>query len=46
MYEFLMFIPNQAQTHNIDADAAPFQPTDIIYKKVKEYIYNKYTDLK
>lgn len=46
MYEFLLFIPNQAQTHNIDADAAPFQPTDIIYKKVKEYIYNKYKQLK
>tara|TARA_R100001443_G_scaffold117452_1_gene143003 strand:+ start:11073 stop:12527 length:1455 start_codon:yes stop_codon:yes gene_type:complete len=46
MYEFLMFIPNEAQTHNKDEDTAPFQPTDIIYKKVKEYIYNKYEQLK
>ena len=46
MYEFLMFIPNQAQTHNINADTAPFQPTDIIYKKVKDYIFNKYESLK
>ena len=42
MYEFLLFIPNEAQTHNINVDAAPFQPTDIIYKKVKDYIYEKY----
>tara|TARA_R100000664_G_scaffold16331_2_gene25101 strand:- start:146 stop:1573 length:1428 start_codon:yes stop_codon:yes gene_type:complete len=46
VYELLLFIPNEAQTHNIDADAAPFQPTDIIYKKVKDYIYNKYELLK
>ena len=45
VYELLLFIPNEAQTHNIDADAAPFQPTDIIYKKVKDYIYNKYSEL-
>ena len=42
MYEFLMFIPNNKKTHNISDDAAPFQPTDIIYKKAKEYISNKY----
>ena len=46
MYEFLLFIPNEAQTHNINVDAAPFQPTDIIYKKVKDYIYEKYKSLK
>ena len=46
VYEMLLFIPNEAQTHNIDSDAAPFQPTDIIYKKVKDYIYNKYELLK
>ncbi len=46
MYELLVFIPNEAQTHSIDEDSAPFQPTDIIYKKVKEYIYNKYKSLK
>ena len=46
MYEFLMFIPNEQQTHNIDLDAAPFQPTDIIYKQIKEYIYKKYNQLK
>ena len=46
MYEMLVFIPNQAQTHNINSDAAPFQPTDIIYKKVKDYILNKYKELK
>lgn len=46
MYEFLMFVPDAAKTHKINADAAPFQPTDIIYKKVKEYIYNKYESLK
>tara|TARA_B100000519_G_C14261030_1_gene448052 strand:+ start:10028 stop:11485 length:1458 start_codon:yes stop_codon:yes gene_type:complete len=46
MYELLLFIPNEKKTHGIDADAPPFQPTDIIYKKVKEYIYNKYTTLK
>lgn len=46
MYEMLLFIPNEAQTHNISTDAAPFQPTDIIYKKAKDYIYNKYKLLK
>tara|TARA_R100000700_G_scaffold40930_1_gene58550 strand:+ start:213 stop:1682 length:1470 start_codon:yes stop_codon:yes gene_type:complete len=45
MYEMLLFIPNEKQTHNINADAAPFQPTDIIYKKLKDYIYNKYEKL-
>ena len=46
IYEMLLFIPNEKQTHNIDADTAPFQPTDIIYKKVKDYIYEKYNKLK
>lgn len=45
MYEYMLFIPNEAKTHNINVDAAPFQPTDIIYKKVKDYIYNKYNKL-
>ena len=46
VYEFLLFVPSGAQTHGINADAAPFQPTDIIYKKVKDYIYKKYKSLK
>ena len=45
MYEMLLFIPNEVGTHNIDSDSAPFQPTDIIYKKIKDYIYKKYTKL-
>jgi len=46
MFEMLLFLPNEKQTHNIDADSAPIQPTDIIYKKVKDYIYKKYDKLK
>ena len=46
IYEMLIFVPNEKSTHNISNDAAPFQPTDIIYKKVKDYIYNKYNELK
>lgn len=46
MYEFLLFIPSYNQEHNIDDDAAFIQPTDIIYKKAKDYIYNKYETLK
>lgn len=46
MYEMLLFVPDANTTHNINADAAPFQPTDIIYKKIKDYIYNKYESLK
>ena len=45
IYEMLLFVPDANTTHNIDADAAPFQPTDIIYKKAKDYIYNKYESL-
>tara|TARA_R100001594_G_scaffold132499_1_gene172737 strand:+ start:10249 stop:11658 length:1410 start_codon:yes stop_codon:yes gene_type:complete len=46
LYEFLLFVPESITTHGIDADAAPFQPTDIIYKKTKDYILNKYKSLK
>ena len=46
LHELLVFVPNEKKTHGIDADAAPFQPTDIIYRKAKEYIYNKYKSLK
>ena len=46
IYEFLLFVPESITTHGIDADAAPFQPTDIIYKKAKDYILNKYKALK
>ena len=45
VHELLLFVPDANSTHNIDADAAPFQPTDIIYKKIKDYIYNKYKSL-
>lgn len=45
IYEMMLFVPDANSTHNIDADAAPFQPTDIIYKKLKDYIYNKYESL-
>tara|TARA_R110002020_G_scaffold92169_5_gene223335 strand:+ start:6222 stop:7721 length:1500 start_codon:yes stop_codon:yes gene_type:complete len=46
LYEMLLFQPPVVTTHNLDENAAPFQPTDIIYKKIKDYIYNKYTSLK
>ena len=46
MYEMMIFIPNEKKTHNINADAAPFQSTDIIYKKAKDYIFKKYPTLK
>ena len=42
----MIFIPNEKKTHNINADASPFQPTDIIYKKAKDYIFKKYPTLK
>lgn len=45
LYELLIFAPNAISTHNINADASPFQPTDIIYKQIKDYIYNKYKSL-
>ena len=46
LYEFLVFVPETTTTHGYSADTAPFQPTDITYKKLKDYIYNKYTMLK
>tara|TARA_R100000458_G_scaffold59929_2_gene72833 strand:- start:7251 stop:8753 length:1503 start_codon:yes stop_codon:yes gene_type:complete len=46
LYEMLLFQHPVVTTHNLNADAAPFQPTDIIYKKIKDYVYNKYNVLK
>ena len=46
IYENLVFIPKNKKTHDSGGyDVAPFQPTDIIYKTVKNYIYNKYESL-
>ena len=45
VFEFLLFIPSYNQDHNIDDDTAFIQPTDILYKKAKDYIYNKYETL-
>ena len=41
VYEMLLFVPESSTGD----DTAPFQPTDIIYKKIKDYIYNKYESL-
>ena len=41
IYEMMLFVPDS----NIGNDNTPFQPTDIIYKKIKDYIYNKYESL-
>ena len=46
IHEMLLFVPESINTHNINADSAPFQPTDIIYNQIKDYIYNKYDNLK
>ena len=45
LHEFLMFVPDK-KTARGDVDSAPFQPTDIIYNQIKDYIYNKYENLK
>ena len=41
IYEMMLFVPDS----NIGNDNTPFEPTDIIYKKIKDYIYNKYESL-
>jgi hypothetical protein len=41
VYEMLLFVPESSTGD----DTAPFRPTDIIYKKIKDYIYNKYESL-
>ena len=45
MHELLVFVP-EGKTKRNDVDSAPFQPTDIIYNELKNYIYNKYKNLK
>jgi len=45
IYEMLIFAPHK-KPELYNSDIAPFQPTDIIYKKVKDYIYEKYNKLK
>ena len=44
MYEMLLFVPNET-TRGTSYDVAPYQPTDIIYNEIKNYIYNKYNSL-
>jgi hypothetical protein len=47
IYECLVFTPSGKQKHASGGyDVAPYQPTDIIYNQVKDYIFNKYGDLK
>ena len=48
IYETLVFAQPETTTRSgtLDSDSAPFQPTDLIYKKIKDYIYNKYKSLK
>ena len=46
LYETIIIAPDLASTHGINADSAYVQPTDIIYKKIKDYIYNKFKSLK
>ena len=41
IYEMMLFVPDSSTGD----DTAPFQPTSIIYKKIKDYIYNKYNSL-
>ena len=41
IYEMMLFVPDSSTGD----DSAPFQPTSIIYKKIKDYIYNKYNSL-
>jgi hypothetical protein len=41
IYEMMLFVPDAST----GSDTVPFQPTNIIYKKIKDYIYNKYESL-
>jgi len=49
IYETLLFIQPTTTTRigsGYSVDSAPFQPTDLMYKKIKDYIYDKYESLK
>tara|TARA_R100000655_G_scaffold31221_1_gene62680 strand:- start:16854 stop:18353 length:1500 start_codon:yes stop_codon:yes gene_type:complete len=46
MYEMLLFTPPEKIKRGSNVDDPPFQPTDILYKNIKDYIYRKYESLK
>ena len=49
VFEMMLFVPTETTSRgggDFDSDSAPFQPTDIIYKNIKDYVYNRYSKLK
>tara|TARA_E500000305_G_scaffold108358_1_gene110584 strand:- start:4379 stop:5770 length:1392 start_codon:yes stop_codon:yes gene_type:complete len=46
IYEMIFCASPDNSKRGNDLDNAPFQPSDLIYSKIKEYVYNKYENLK